>query len=111
MESTETKLPIKDAKEAAVALAALSVFAYECLAKKEFNFLTAMSLVPKIQVAYEGYQNVLPQLQDLETSEGAEIVAAVAAQLSIVPEKAKKIVLASLHIVPGLLELKDAIEG
>jgi hypothetical protein len=103
--------PVKDLKEAVVALCAITTFGIEAVSKKQFDFQKALAIAPKLQMAVEGYQNIGPQALDLDSAEGMEIVAAVAAELALENEKAKNIVIAVLESLPANIKLVKAIIG
>lgn len=106
----EEKLPIKDLKEGLVALVALGNFAAEAIEAKKFDFVKFLSIAPKVQVGIEGYKNIVPEALDLDSAEGAELVAAVSAELTLENEKVKAIILASVKMIPPALELLEAVK-
>lgn len=103
-------LPIKDFKEAVVAVAAGIVFGIDTSKSKKFEWDKALVLSAKLNAGVEGYENILPQAFDIDTDEGAEVVAAVVAELAIDSEAAKGIVIAAVEALPPMLKLYKAVE-
>lgn len=113
-EATETPVvptarPIKDFKEAVVAVAAGVVFAQETAKTKKLDWNKAFVLFAKLNTGVEGYDNILPEAFDIDSAEGKEVTDAVVAELGIANEKAKPIVVAIVAALPANLELYKAI--
>ncbi len=107
----ESTLPIKDFKEAIVAVCSIAMFGVNLAQTKKLDLNAALLLVPKIQLGVEGYQNIVPELFDIDGPEALEVVAAVSSELSITNEKAKLVIVAAIKALPANLELIQAIRS
>ena len=111
MIAESAKLPIKDFKEAIVAMTALTVFGVYAYEKRDVDVTKLFELMAKFQLAADGYENILPEALDMDSEEAAEVIAAVAAEIKTSNEKAKAIVLASLAALPANIKLIKAISA
>lgn len=68
-----------------------------------------MAALPKVIAAVEGADKIPAEVMDLDSAEGAALVADVATSLAIGDEKAKKVVLASLKTLLGVRDLIVAL--
>lgn len=105
----------QELKEAVVALVSLGVFAEDAIKNKHVDFQKALVVGMKLKDGISGYQKVIPEALDLDSVEGLDICAAVAAELSIDNAKAKAVILASLKLAVALVapvkELSDALKA
>ncbi len=67
--------------------------------------------VQEAAVSIPDFSKVWPELQDLDSAEGVQLVALVGKELGILPEKSKKVILAALKVLPLALEIKEALQS
>ena len=108
---SESQHPVTDVKEAAVAIAAIANFAINAVQSKHFDAAQALALYPKLQSGVDGFANVLPQLKDIDGPEAVELIGAVAAELGVLPEKAKNVLVALAECVQPVSKVVAAFRG
>lgn len=108
--SDEQEKGIKELKEAALALVALGTLSYEMVAQKKFDFGRAMGLIPLLKNGWDGHAELWPELKNLKSAEGVEVLAAVSAELGMIPAKTQAIIVACLGLVGPALKVKEAFE-
>lgn len=104
------KKSIKELKEALVAVVALANITAEAIETKKFDLVKFLSVAPKVQAGIEGYKEVVPEALDLDSAEAAEVIAAIGAELTLENEKVKTIIVASIKIIPPVIEILEALK-
>ena len=105
-----TKLPIDKLKPGALLVAKAILVGFDCAADGKFGLddvSKIIALAPHLS-ALAQYKDMLAQAQDADSAEVLELVTYFGAELSLPSEKAKKIAMASLKIIPIALEIKEA---
>ncbi len=95
----------------AVAVAAVANLVIKSIESKSFDASAALALYPKIQLAVEHFGDVLPQLKDIDAPEAVELIGAVAAELGVLPEKAKNVLVALAECVGPVSKVVSAFRG
>lgn len=68
-----------------------------------------MGILPLVPAALEGISKIPAEASDLDSAEGAALLATIAADLALPDGKAKAIVMASMKIVVDVKDLVEAI--
>lgn len=104
------KKSIKELKEALIAVVGLASLTAEAIESKKFDIVKFLSVAPKVQAGIEGYKDIVPEALDLDSAEAAEVIAAISAELTIENEKVKTIIVASIKMIPPVIEILEALK-
>lgn len=108
------KVGIEELKSIVSLMIKIANLTGEALSDKKISLDDAaliFKLIPAIGPAIEGAKDALPELEDLQSEEIAELAAHVMTEISVGDEKAKSILSACLKIAIAAVSLKDAIKG
>jgi len=113
METPVTKLGVKETKEL-IDLMVTGVSVYDgAMADGKLgleDLAQLFKLAPVLQPALDGVDKVIPELMDLDSEEGAEVVTYVVTKLAVQDPKARAIITAAFKSAVGLLELYRAVK-
>jgi hypothetical protein len=110
----EAKLGIKETKEAVDLVLAVAKIVVEAtkdgkVDAQDLGLLIA--LIPVVQPAVEGANQIAAELKDLEVAEATELAAHVAAKLALPTEKAQAVAQAALKAAVAVFALVKAIKA
>lgn len=108
------KLGIDDLKKVVVLMTRAAKSGFEIMAdgKVDLNDIPyLLELLGPIQDAIPAFKSAYLEAFDIDSEEGLDLVATVAANTGFLPAKAQKICMAIIKMIPAALELKAAIQS
>ena len=102
----ENKLDIKDFKEAVIFVLAFGKSIKTQVDNKKFDINQIIALYPKAQAAIEGYENIIPQLKDIDANEAQELIVLLGSEIGEIAHAPKL----AEQFNAGLKFLKAGIE-
>lgn len=102
----ENKLDIKDFKEAVIFVLALGKSVKKQVDEKKFDINQIIALYPKAQAAIVGYENIIPQLKDIDANEAQELIVLLGSEIGEIAHAPKL----AEQFNAGLKFLKAGIE-
>lgn len=105
------KLPIKDLEEAVLFVCDAALFGLDLAQGGKLDLVKTLALLPGLQLAVQGYDQIFPEVIDLDSDEAAQLVTEVMNKFNVANPKAKAIVSAAVKMLPGAFELFKAVKG